>query len=125
MPYKSLARRKKYLKAWARKNRARILVKQRAYTAKMHATSDVWAARRRRYNGLPEPTRPYPSPAVCEICGGPPDTGRTKRLHLDHDHLTGKFRGWICRACNHMLGNAKDSIDTLKKAIKFLTRSKR
>jgi len=37
----------------------------------------------------------------CELCG--------KKVHgpevsLDHDHSTGKFRGWLCRACNTKLG---------------------
>ena len=34
----------------------------------------------------------------CAICGNPP---RTRRLHVDHDHKTGRIRGLLCFTCNH------------------------
>jgi hypothetical protein len=34
----------------------------------------------------------------CEICG------KVKKLYVDHSHLTGKFRGWLCHRCNQALG---------------------
>lgn len=40
--------------------------------------------------------------------------------HIDHSHTTNKFRGLLCRACNHMLGNARDSIRVLRSAIEYL-----
>ena len=39
---------------------------------------------------------------------------------LDHDHKTEKFRGWLCKKCNTGLGNFGDSIEGLKKAIRYL-----
>ena len=53
-----------------------------------------------------------PRPSFCEICGGEPND-RWGVLHFDHDHVTGKPRGWICRNCNVMLGLAKDSVDRM------------
>ena len=39
----------------------------------------------------------------------------------DHDHVTGAFRGWLCHDCNRAIGNFKDNIPRLKKAIEYLT----
>ena len=44
-------------------------------------------------------------------------------LAVDHCHETGVIRGLLCRYCNLMLGNAKDSIKTLKAAIKYLQKN--
>jgi hypothetical protein len=35
----------------------------------------------------------------CELCGNVPKVG----LHEDHDHRTGKHRGWLCHRCNRAL----------------------
>lgn len=32
-----------------------------------------------------------------------------ERLHMDHDHLTGMFRGVLCSSCNTALGSLRDS----------------
>ena len=47
-------------------------------------------------------------PELCESCGG-----RRGRICFDHDHKTGKFRGWICDRCNMCLGFARDNPDIL------------
>jgi len=43
-----------------------------------------------------------------------------KALAIDHDHNTGKVRGLLCSNCNLGIGNLKDSIKSLKNAIKYL-----
>ncbi len=45
-----------------------------------------------------------PCPERCEICNELPTTSRGGRLHFDHDHKTGAFRGWICSPCNLIVG---------------------
>jgi DNA-directed RNA polymerase subunit RPC12/RpoP len=45
----------------------------------------------------------------CAICGKEFD----REPHVDHDHITGKVRGLLCRKCNSMLGMAGDSRATL------------
>lgn len=63
----------------------------------------------------------------CKICNLR-DTSYRKRLSVDHDHSCcpgegscGKcIRGLLCHHCNSGLGNAKDSIEILKKMIEYL-----
>ncbi len=50
----------------------------------------------------------------CPICGS------EEPLVVDHDHSTSEVRGLICHSCNLMLGHAKDNIQSLKNAIKYL-----
>ena len=53
-----------------------------------------------------------PKPDNCELCSRP---GKGKSMHFDHCHATGKFRGWICRACNVVLGQVNDDPAWLRK----------
>jgi len=40
----------------------------------------------------------------CAICKNPPKGGsRSKHLHIDHDHDSGKIRGLLCLRCNTRL----------------------
>jgi len=39
---------------------------------------------------------------------------------LDHDHSTGKFRGWLCNKCNSALGFFGDDVDIIKRAVKYM-----
>lgn len=66
-------------------------------------------------NGVPPPTKPRPD--FCECCGQPPSK---KGLHNDHDHESGKFRGWLCSNCNTGIGKLGDSIAGLERAIAYL-----
>ncbi len=51
----------------------------------------------------------------CAICGS-----TEKRLHIDHDHRTGKTRGLLCQHCNHGLGNFMESPKLMRAAMKYL-----
>ena len=42
---------------------------------------------------------------------------------VDHNHDTGKVRGWICSPCNVTLGAFGDNTINLKRAIKYLEES--
>jgi len=71
----------------------------------------------RRKRGLPEPTRPVPD--ACECCGFIP---RKIRLHLDHCHETGAFRGWVCRRCNTGIAYLGDNLEGARKAVAHFER---
>lgn len=121
------------------RKREEILKRQQAYRAanleKVRATANASYAKNReairkrarvtnresnwRKQGYPEPTRPCPE--FCECCGSPPN-GKGM-LHLDHDHTTGKFRGWICYLCNTGMGKLGDNKDGLMKALVYLERA--
>ena len=58
----------------------------------------------------------------CAICGVP-ESECSQTLHLDHDHETGKFRGWLCGPCNRLLGLAKDNREILLLAGMYLEQS--
>lgn len=53
----------------------------------------------------------------CGICGE-----EMVVPHVDHDHITSKTRELLCNQCNHLLGNSKESIEILEKAIQYLRR---
>ena len=55
----------------------------------------------------------------CWICGIHQQE-LVKPLFVDHCHTTNKVRGLLCQVCNTLLGNAKDNIDILKRAIEYL-----
>jgi DNA-directed RNA polymerase subunit RPC12/RpoP len=40
---------------------------------------------------------------------------------VDHDHETKKFRGYLCHNCNRAIGNFKDDIERLWRAIEYLS----
>lgn len=51
---------------------------------------------------------------VCAICGNPP---KNRRLHIDHDHKTGRIRGLLCFTCNrYVLGKYSTPVKLLRAA---------
>jgi hypothetical protein len=59
---------------------------------------------------------------VCDICQQPPSGSR--RLSIEHDHTTGKFRGITCDSCNNGLARFKDDVKLLEAAINYLIRAR-
>ena len=56
--------------------------------------------------------------SLCESCGNKVISYKT--LHLDHNHKTHQFRGWLCSSCNQMFGNAKDDPKRLRMGACYL-----
>jgi len=58
----------------------------------------------------------------CAICGKH-QLEFSRRLAVDHSHITGNIRGLLCQPCNTALGKFRDSIDLLNSAIEYLKNS--
>ena len=54
--------------------------------------------------------------AICKI----PNEELKKDLFVDHDHVTGKFRGLLCMHCNHGVGKFKDNIEIVRNLLNYL-----
>lgn len=72
---------------------------------------------KQKARGIPPATRPMPE--FCECCGLPPNGNGV--LHNDHDHITGKFRGWLCARCNVGIGMLQDGLEGVLNAVIYLT----
>lgn len=53
----------------------------------------------------------------CEICGD------SNRLCIDHSHSNGNVRGVLCGKCNTAIGMLGDELETLLKAVAYLSKS--
>jgi hypothetical protein len=64
--------------------------------------------------------RSGPEGGVCAICGRPP---KTRKLHVDHDHKTGKVRGLLCYTCNRFILGRYATPAKLRAAADYLERN--
>lgn len=55
----------------------------------------------------------------CAVCYSELVPGRT--TVVDHDHKTGRVRGFLCQRCNVVLGMAGDDPGVLRSAIRYLS----
>lgn len=57
----------------------------------------------------------------CQICGTHESTFK-KKLHVDHNHETGRIRGLLCDNCNRAIGHLKDNPHITDSATRYLRR---
>ena len=70
-----------------------------------------------------EKTHPMPpigGPFHCPVCDRTIIRQFRNDVVLDHYHLNGEIRGWICRQCNSSIGMMDEDISILKRAIKWI-----
>lgn len=73
---------------------------------------------RTRYNcTLAEYEERMASSSQCQICS------KTDDLVYDHCHATMKFRGVLCRGCNRSIGQLGDTLESLQRAVNYLSNS--
>lgn len=106
----------KYDRAYKSTNRERLMDNDREY--KDQNWEEILRRKRMRERRKRELQATRPRPIVCEVCFNPPEMG--KSLHWDHDHKTGKFRGWLCGRCNIILGLCKEVAETLEALASYL-----
>ena len=78
----------------------------------------------RKRNGVLEPISDTGFGETCAICGVEL-TGRGQAANapsFDHNHATGKFRGWLCSRHNRALGAFNDDPALLRKAADYIER---
>ena len=106
------------MKAWWLKHKDEVNAGQRMRyqrdTKKEHSRN-----LKRRFNLDPEEYAALVEiqKGVCAIC----HKADTRRLSVDHCHLTGKVRGLLCKKCNQFLW-ALDEPGWLQKAQQYLTK---
>ena len=127
---------------WQRLNKDKYNAKQRRYYAKSPPPVDYaeqWArmspeakakksARqkitylKRQYDLTPQEwDRLYEAQGgVCALCRIPGRLGKHGKLHVDHDHVTGRIRGLLCTPCNVSLGILGDLPEKFERVMRFL-----
>jgi len=120
------ARHKSWQK-WYRKNRTAKLARDRQYRKdhpidkRAYHLKSVYGLSLKDYDALYKRHK-----GRCAICGvsvkhpSDPEATHSNMATVDHDHVTGKVRGILCKIHNIMLGLAGDDHEILKEAIKYL-----
>lgn len=121
-PEKVRAYHRAYQVKWRAENKDRIAAYFQKYFSSDNYKANIEKRRRRLWKllGMPEPTRPCPD--VCECCGRP-QVEKKGSLDLDHCHVTGAFRGWLCGNCNRGIGLLGDSLDGARRAFEYMSRA--
>lgn len=126
----------KYSKEWYQKNKKRLMeyqkkyrsnpIRRKRYLEDAKRRSKIWYQNNkdRRYQmnkewwkkeiERREKIAGRKRPENCEICN------LKGKVMFDHDHKTGKFRGWICMKCNTVLGKVNDDKNLLQSLILYL-----
>lgn len=122
------ARRKRYradperykasVRRWQRKNAERHDDYQRRYKAEVQNRERERDAHLRRSLGIGLETYTKLRDSQgnrCAICLHEPEDGQ--RLHVDHDHTSGRVRGLLCVRCNNAIGLLGEDLDAMEEAV--------
>jgi hypothetical protein len=104
-------------KIYYKKNQKKITEKGRAYGKTDYRKKYCRDRARIKLKEKREREASRPRPKTCECCFELPDK---RGVVWDHNHSTGKFRGWLCNRCNRVLGMCIDSKEIFWKMIKYL-----
>jgi hypothetical protein len=107
-------------KDWQKRNREKHLAYRREWNKKN--VDRFWGYRLKQLYGIS--VEEYKAlfekqEGRCAICGKKPKG----RLHVDHDHKTGKVRGLLCPVCNLRIGTL-ETFGLVEKSIAYLEKYK-
>ena len=104
------------------KNANNWLKRKEYYASEVGIASSRKAHLKRNYNITLEEYQQMSSKQnhKCAICNSTEMNVKNKVLCVDHNHTTGNIRALLCSSCNTGLGNFKDNIDLLQKAIQYI-----
>jgi hypothetical protein len=111
-----------YHKKWRDKNRNKI-----NKNARQKRANNCWESKQYHYKKLYGITPQEfiellkKQNGVCAICFK--SCTAKKSLGVDHNHQTGKIRGLLCHNCNIGIGNLKDDIFLLQRAIEYIKKA--
>lgn len=71
---------------------------------------------------LSNPRPKIGEPFTCPICNKTFTREHNNDVVLDHSHIDGSVRGWLCSSCNTSLGKFGDDVAVLERAIKWIQR---
>lgn len=60
---------------------------------------------------------------TCPICKKSFFRETQNDVVLDHSHITGKIRGWLCNSCNTSIGKFNDDTEVLLNAIEWIKKT--
>lgn len=55
----------------------------------------------------------------CKCCLKDLNSLNSSRIHIDHNHKTGKVRGILCQTCNLAFGLMKECSDNIKRLLEY------
>lgn len=67
----------------------------------------------------------YRQDGKCAICRRPERTARNHLLSIDHDHVTGQFRGLLCSHCNRATGLFGDDPEIIDAAARYVRETRK
>ena len=102
-PEVMIERANTYYKNIRKKDWGRVRFKRALNSSRAHARKGDFAP----CNATEEEVRAAFT-GFCHSCGVP-ESELVKNLNLDHDHCSGKMRGFLCGRCNTALGQLRNS----------------
>ena len=112
-------RRKAYATEYVKKNAARIKARRAAYHQKnKEATREALLRKLYGISGADKKRLLQSQGDRCAVCLT--DTPTKNGWVVDHDHTTGKVRGILCSPCNSGIGQLRDDVDIVARAVAYL-----